>query len=378
MDNIPSVSLIFNFFLLLTINMSLSEDALSTKEKLDIVFKKNLGKTTTDVTLPFFSEPALDSRPRVFQNQIFRTEIPTSASDLTFNLSEESNLTSDSNDGTYIDNNSTIPYIRKYIRVKLEIVTPGNLQSYKGPSHGSFNNILANSIPFNYDPTGGYGVTLEYKSGSSFVTIDFGTGEWIIDPDAGTITFFEYDDVSSYINSSSPPYLTFFKYIGNTGTGLEELQNNQILWEQNSDVLTPKSSQSRLYLKSNENNTITSGITFEVDGNVKINGIINASEINVSSDKELKKNIKPIQNPLEKISSLNGVSYEWKKNNRKSYGIIAQDLEKILPHSVSTINDNKIVNYNCIIGLLVESIKDLHLKYNNLYEEYTSLKTLQQ
>lgn len=96
-----------------------------------------------------------------------------------------------------------------------------------------------------------------------------------------------------------------------------------------------------------------------VNGDVSISGIITATDINSSSDIRLKKNIKKFENTIEKIDQINGVSFEWKENDSKSAGVIAQELEKVFPELVINNTEYKKVNYNGLIGVLVESVKEL-------------------
>jgi hypothetical protein len=95
-----------------------------------------------------------------------------------------------------------------------------------------------------------------------------------------------------------------------------------------------------------------------VVGDTYISGILTATDINSASDIRLKTNIKSFENTLEKIIQINGVSFNWIDSNAKSGGIIAQDVEKVFPELVND-GDHKTVNYNGLIGVLVESIKEL-------------------
>ena len=97
-----------------------------------------------------------------------------------------------------------------------------------------------------------------------------------------------------------------------------------------------------------------------------------------TSDKKLKKKIKNIPNALEKVSQINGVTFEWKKTDEKmkkevhsneghDVGVIAQEIEKVLPEVVITRdNGYKAVKYEKIIPLLVESIKELKAEIEEL------------
>lgn len=86
-------------------------------------------------------------------------------------------------------------------------------------------------------------------------------------------------------------------------------------------------------------------------------GVITATDFNSTSDISLKNNICNIENPIEKIIQINGVEFVWKENRKQSGGVIAQEVEKVLPNLVNG-NEIKTVNYNGLIGLLIEGIKD--------------------
>ena len=96
-------------------------------------------------------------------------------------------------------------------------------------------------------------------------------------------------------------------------------------------------------------------------------GDISAANFNSTSDISLKDNIQTIVNPLDKIIKLNGVTFNWKENQKPSIGVIAQELEKVLPELV-TQGEVKSVNYNGIIGVLIEAIKELKKEIEDLKE----------
>ena len=95
----------------------------------------------------------------------------------------------------------------------------------------------------------------------------------------------------------------------------------------------------------------------DVAGNLDITGIATATQFDATSDVALKENIEVIDEPINKLSELKGVTFDWKAGGH-SVGVIAQDVEKVLPTAVGGSKDQKTVNYNAIIGLLVESVKD--------------------
>jgi hypothetical protein len=99
-----------------------------------------------------------------------------------------------------------------------------------------------------------------------------------------------------------------------------------------------------------------------------VKGDIVASE---SSDKRLKDNIKPIQNAAEKISKIGGYEFDWNDNQElyegHDVGVIAQEIEEVLPEVVETREDGyKAVDYKKIVPLLIEGIKDLQRQIDEL------------
>jgi len=100
--------------------------------------------------------------------------------------------------------------------------------------------------------------------------------------------------------------------------------------------------------------TSDNGYKFYVSGTIYATGNITAN-----SDLTLKKNLELITNPTDKLMQLNGYSYQWKEDDSHQYGVIAQEVEKILPYAVSTGNDGiKGVSYNQIIPVLIEAVKE--------------------
>lgn len=81
------------------------------------------------------------------------------------------------------------------------------------------------------------------------------------------------------------------------------------------------------------------------------------------SDERFKENIEHIDNALEKLSQLDGKVYKFKfKDKERDGGIIAQDLEKIMPEAVIEIDGMKYVKYDAVIALLVNAVNELARK----------------
>jgi hypothetical protein len=91
-------------------------------------------------------------------------------------------------------------------------------------------------------------------------------------------------------------------------------------------------------------------------------GITVTGSVNATSDLYLKENIQPVKSALEIVNQLEGVRFDWKDSGESSLGVIAQDLEKVLPELVSETDGVKSVNYNGIIAVLIQAIKELNQK----------------
>jgi hypothetical protein len=127
-------------------------------------------------------------------------------------------------------------------------------------------------------------------------------------------------------------------------------------------------------------NNWQSGAAFSVNGDVGIGGDIvtngtgyfNGGSFSLS-DRTLKTNIVEIESALDKVTQLRGVYFDWidteKFNNKHQIGLIAQEVEEVIPELVNTSESGiKSVNYAQITGLLIQAIKEQSDIINNLKE----------
>ena len=119
---------------------------------------------------------------------------------------------------------------------------------------------------------------------------------------------------------------------------------------------------------SSNNNILLDG-----NGGLTVANTITATDFNSVSDASLKENIQTINNSKEILSKINPVSFQWKTNKNKSYGLVAQEIEQILPNIVSTNNEGfKSVSYIQLIALLIDSVKTLQEEVNYLKQQLPS------
>ena len=102
-------------------------------------------------------------------------------------------------------------------------------------------------------------------------------------------------------------------------------------------------------------------------------GTLTATDFNTTSDENLKDNIRTIEDPLAKVVQIRGVNFDWKETQKPSVGVIAQEVEKVFPELVAN-GEKKTVNYNGLIGLLIEVVKEQQTQINSLNERLSKLE----
>jgi hypothetical protein len=120
------------------------------------------------------------------------------------------------------------------------------------------------------------------------------------------------------------------------------------------------------------------GKEFGGNGNLTVEGLINGVVVG-NSDIRWKENIEPIEDALDIVSQLRGVSYEWIDPSRgqgRQIGVIAQEVEQVLPEVVHTDSQGyKSVEYSKLVAPLIEAVKALKAKNDRLEAENQYLKT---
>ena len=167
-----------------------------------------------------------------------------------------------------------------------------------------------------------------------------------------------------------------------TGSIENAITSSYILGEDVAGTVTSSSfATTSSYVNFNGGLTTTSNVQFDsfgvgtaatgTTGEIVATGDITAF---YSSDERLKENIEVIPDALNKVKQIKGVSFDWKENisdvtskTGHDIGVIAQDIEAILPELVTTRDSGyKAVSYEKIVALLIEAIKDQQLQIDEL------------
>jgi len=140
------------------------------------------------------------------------------------------------------------------------------------------------------------------------------------------------------------------------GTGATSLTSNGVLTGNGTSAIQA------------ESGLTYDGSNLDITGNARATGDVIAF---YSSDKRLKDNIIRIENPLEKIDKIGGYEFDWndKQDTYEGHdvGVIAQEIQEVLPEVVTERDNGYLaVKYEKIVPLLIESIKELNKKIEDI------------
>ena len=88
-------------------------------------------------------------------------------------------------------------------------------------------------------------------------------------------------------------------------------------------------------------------------------GTLSAVNVNSLSDSRFKENVETIENAVGKVNQLRGVEYDWSNGTGASVGVIAQEVQEVYPQLIKDGGDRLTVNYNGLVGLLLQAVKEL-------------------
>jgi len=126
-------------------------------------------------------------------------------------------------------------------------------------------------------------------------------------------------------------------------------------------------------LYKNSSNVVTGSVNLTFDGT----NLVCGGTVTANSDESLKENIKIIENALDKVVGLRGVEFDYKETGDHSIGLIAQEVEEVLPDLVYESEEGiKSVAYQNIVAVLIEAVKEQQVQIEALKSEIRSLKGL--
>ena len=108
-------------------------------------------------------------------------------------------------------------------------------------------------------------------------------------------------------------------------------------------------------------------------GTISCGNITSSGTVTANSDAKLKKNVATVSNALDKVNLLRGVEFDYIADDKHSIGVIAQEVEAVLPDLVEG-DETKSVAYGNLTAVLIEAVKELTAEVNTLKAELNTLK----
>ena len=199
-------------------------------------------------------------------------------------------------------------------------------------------------------------------------------GEFRIENANGTVTHFNNNGTTNdnYIRGVTTYIDTTLDMNNNNIVDVEDIGLQDMIYH---DGDTDTYMQ---FHNANQWRVVTGGSERLEVNNSQITGQVQivAPSFTANSDKNLKDNIKKIDNSIDKVGKLNGYTYHFKDNPKEPMsGLIAQEVQEILPEAVKKDeNDKLLLDYNGVISLLVNAINDQQEQINKLKNKIESLR----
>ncbi len=179
-------------------------------------------------------------------------------------------------------------------------------------------------------------LTVSSANGSVVIDANTSSGDILLDADGGTIVFLDAGTEIGLIAIDNVGFLDLFSSV----------------------------SDNDIRFRGNDGGSTITALTLDMSeaGAATFNNNVTAF-----SDERLKDNIETLENGLDKVEQLRGVTYT--RDGKENIGVIAQEIEKILPEIVKTADDEigtKSVDYSRLTAVLIEAVKDLSAKVKEL------------
>jgi hypothetical protein len=350
---------------------------------LSYLFKKGLLRGNTSQEEKYYHEPIF--RPSIFREYLATDKIPDAPpSDFVtlshaqiksvFGISDaeiESFQTKVNGTSVFsIEQSSSYPYIYRVNNMLMIPASNNPTHTFNGVSTKNRVNLLASTIPFTFSNGAFRG---------KFIRTD-GTGElsnrgldivfsqylaFIYDYELGIFAMHDDDKnarTKNPIGATKPPAVTCYLYKGSFGRLGWSLKNDAIVLD-----------ETRLLIGKSETNDPT--LVMDVSGSAFIDDII-VNSMSTRSDARLKENIL-ISPTHHGILDLEPRYYNYIAGSKtREYGLIAQEVERVLPELVRTQNDTKSVIYDRIGVALLPIVKSQQERIASLEREIDDLKIL--
>ena len=217
-----------------------------------------------------------------------------------------------------------------------------------------------------------------FNAGSAVYTIghDDGTGFFVLGGANVDAPLLSVDNTGVvYIKHGGSDYTPGIVFLGGSNTaGSNAHENAHIAYYDNSGTGTMLFEGKRGAMNWAFNDSDETLFLMTSDGDFHAEGTVTADSSSVNSDRRLKENINPIPYGLEEVLKMNPVEYDWKEKRNKAHdiGVIAQEIEEIIPEVVrdnKDLNSDKIiksVDYSKMVAVLIKAVQEQQVQIDEL------------
>jgi hypothetical protein len=300
------------------------------------------------------------------KNNTMKTILSLSALLITLTLTAQSNTATwylDDTNGTGIQSINSVASGHYSTAMGYYTTASGNVSTAMGnntTARGDYSTSMGrNTIASGYASTAmGYGTSAEYAS----TAMGYGT------------TASGYASTAMGNDTTASGYEATVMGVGTTASdfGSTVIGQYNLLGSTVTNSATAFNSTNTAFVIGNGNGgTRSDALTVLFDGTTTI-----AGNLSINSDARLKANIISLGSTLAKLLQIDGKTYTMKKdeNKKQKIGVLAQDIEKVFPELVSESNGVKSVNYQGLVPVLINALKEQDSKMN---EQETKLNKQQ-
>ena len=356
-------------------------------------FKKGLSRGNTSLSATYYQEPV--ATPTVFREWIPSGEVPLSPPTDFVTLAEDRVIslfgvtaaevgawqtTINGTNVCSIQQSTAYPYLFKVNNCRLTPFTPNPLASFWATTFTSKVNLLKSTIPFTYG-TGGYrGVITRVANNGELSNggLDIVFSQelaYVFDYDTGIFTLYQDDTrvtVTTPITILTPPAITCYIYKGTYGQFVGKPDLAWVNGTANNTVYMRNPGATVLIGTSVETDP---SLALDVSGAAFIRDVVTQS-LSTSSDRRLKENIRPFVMPRGILNLAPRLYNYIAKPGQTELGLIAQEVEELVPELVRESGGLKSLQYDRLGVLLLPLVKDQEERIETLETEMGELKEL--
>lgn len=356
-------------------------------------FKKGMSRGNTSLSATYYQEPV--ATPTLFREWIPSGEVPltpptdfvtlTDAQVLsTFGVTEtEVAAWKSTVNGTNvysIQQSVAYPYLYKVNNCRLAPYTSNPIGAFWSMTLTSHVNLLKSTIPFTYGG-GGYRGTITRTTNAGELSrggLDLVLTQelaYVFDYDTGIFTVYHDDDyptVLTPITILTPPAVTCYVYKGGYG---QFLSGNDLAWVNSVDRNVVQMTNPGAQVLIGTTTVTDSSLSLDVSGSAFIRDVVTQS-LSTSSDRRLKENIRPFVMPRGILSLAPRLYNYIAKPGATELGLIAQEVEELVPELVKETGGMKSLQYDRLGVLLLPIVKEQEERIKEMEKEMLEMREL--